>query len=26
LIDDLLLLSDYPTQEGRDLPAMRAWI
>ena len=26
LIDDLLLLSDYPTQEGRDLPAKRAWI
>jgi hypothetical protein len=26
LIDDPLLLSDYPTQEGSDLPAMRAWI
>ena len=26
LIDDPLLLSDYPTQEGIDLPAMRAWI
>ena len=25
-IDDPLLLSDYPTQEGSDLPAMRAWI
>ena len=26
LIDTLLLLSNYPTQEGNDLPAMRAWI
>ena len=26
LIDALHLLSDYPTQEGNDLPAMRAWI
>ena len=25
-IDDPLLLSDYPIQEGSDLPAMRAWI
>ncbi len=25
-IDYPLLLSDYPTQEGSDLPAMRAWI
>jgi hypothetical protein len=26
LIYALLLLSDYPTQEGNDLPAMQAWI
>ena len=26
VIDDPLLLSDYPTQEKSDLPAMRAWI
>jgi hypothetical protein len=26
LIDDPLLLSDYPTQKGSDLPAMGAWI